>query len=421
MNIVFVFRIVHALFAIITLYFITQYLTPEEQGWYYTFLSFSALIHLFDFGLSMALVHASAIEFVKLKWGNSGLIIGENYRNFKDFISIAFIKYKKLGLIFFIIIFPFGIYYFSQSQTAQNHYWLIPWFIHCSVAALSLLCIPFLSIVEGSGNLKEIYTLKIIQIIIGSTLCCLLIYFNYPLIAPSMILFSLVLTTLLWLIFYRNNNLPVLSDSNNSYKWKENIGSFKNKVGITFLGSYLFAQIYTPILFYFENPELAGQFSLSLAIANMIGLISSSWIAANIPKMTTAVAKNELNIFKNIFKKSFYTSSAFLFFSIIIIISLYTLFNDYEISTRLLSFYNFTGILLVIFMNHIINTIVIYLRCFKEEPLAIQHFICSIITFLLGVYFLVNYSITGLIIVILMMQIFVIIPISIIRLKKFSK
>mgnify|MGYP001316060534 CR=1 FL=1 len=64
MNIVFVFRIVHALFAIITLYFITQYLTPQEQGWYYTFLSFSALIHLFDFGLSMALVHASAIEFV---------------------------------------------------------------------------------------------------------------------------------------------------------------------------------------------------------------------------------------------------------------------------------------------------------------------------------------------------------------------
>ena len=156
-------------------------------------------------------------------------------------------------------------------------------------------------------------------------------------------------------------------------------------------------------------------------MSRSIGLISSSWIAANIPKMTTAVAKNELNIFKNIFKKSFYTSSAFLFFSIIIIISLYTLFNDYEISTRLLSFYNFTGILLVIFMNHITNTIVIYLRCFKEEPLAIQHFICSIITFLLGVYFLVNYSITGLIIVILMMQIFVIIPISIIRLKKFSK
>ena len=46
MNIVFIFRIVHALFAIITLYFITQYLTPQEQGWYYTFLSFSALIHL---------------------------------------------------------------------------------------------------------------------------------------------------------------------------------------------------------------------------------------------------------------------------------------------------------------------------------------------------------------------------------------
>ena len=88
MNIVFLFRIIHALLALITLYFITQYLTPQEQGWYYTFLSFSALIYLFDFGLSTALVHESAIEFAKLKWGAKGLIIGKNAKRFEDFINI---------------------------------------------------------------------------------------------------------------------------------------------------------------------------------------------------------------------------------------------------------------------------------------------------------------------------------------------
>lgn len=420
MNIAFLYRITHALLALITLYFITQYLTLEEQGWYYTFLSFSALIYLFDFGLSIALVHVSSIEFAKFKWGANGSIVGKNSKKYQEFINIAFTKYLKIGVLYFIIIFPFGLIYFNDSETAKNYFWHIPWIIHVILSVLSLLCLPYLSIIEGSGNIKEIYNLKIIQILIGSTFCCLLIYLNYPLLAPSMILLSMFVVTFLWLLFYRKNNLPKIKNNFNHYSWEKNINSFKNKVGITFLGSYLFIQIYTPVLFYFEDPVTAGKFGLSLAIGNMIGLISGSWFVTNIPSMTKYIAKKNYNDFNILFKKSFYQSTLFLLFSILFICSLYFIFYENKIFDRLLGFYSFVGILLYIFITHLINSIVIYIRCSKQEPLAIPHFLCSIITFVFGFYFLINYSITGLILSILVTQLLITVPVSLIGWNKFK-
>jgi len=420
MNIVFAFRVIHAFFALVILYFISQYLSPVQQGWYYTFLSFSALIYLFDFGLSTALVHISAIEFAKSKWGMNGAIIGGDTKRFEDFINIAFHKYIKLAFFYFFIIFPFGILYFNLSQSSQDIFWFIPWIIHIISAALSLICFPFINIIEGTGNIKEIYKLKIIQVSLGTILCCIFIYFNNPLIAVSMILLSLFLTTILWLLIYRKNNLTSVLKIKGKFNWKENVDPFKNKIGLTFLGSYLFTQIYTPILFYYEDPSLAGKFGLSLAIANMVGIISSSWITINIPKMTKAVAEKEFKFFKRLFMKSFLKSVVFLILSLITLIVFYLFFEKYEITNRLLDFYSFIGLLVIILIMHIINSIVIYLRCFKKEPLVIIHFVCSVVTLFIGILFIPHYSVNGLISIILIIQILIALPISIIRLKKFS-
>ena len=420
MNIVFLYRICHALLAIVTLYFITHYLTPDEQGWYYTFLSFSALIYLFDFGLSIALVHVSAIEFVRLKWGSEGLILGSKSNKFQEFINASFVKYLKKGILYFIIIFPFGILYFNDNEAAKNYFWYLPWIVHAILSALSLICLPYLSIIEGSGNIKEIYAVKTVQIFAGCILCCLLIYLNYPLYAASMLLLSVVIITIFWMIYYRKNNLPEKINFVSNYTWKDDTKLFKNKVGITFLSSYLFVQIYTPILFYFEDPVAAGQFGLSLAVGNMIGLISSSWFITNIPSMTKFVAEGDHSKFKILFRKAFYQSSFFLIFSVTLISFLYYLFIHQEIFNRILGFYNFLGILIFIIITHLINSIVIYIRCFKKEPLAIQHFICSILTLITGTYSLIYYSVTGLIIAILVTQIFITVPVTLIGWRKYK-
>ena len=152
----------------------------------------------------------------------------------------------------------------------------------------------------------------------------------------------------------------------------------------------------------------------------MVGLISSSWFVTNIPSMTKYIANNNYTDFNILFKKSFYQSTLFLLFSILFICSLYFIFHENKIFDRILGFYNFIGILLYIFITHLINSIVIYIRCSKQEPLAIPHLLCSIITFAFGIYFLINYSILGLIASILVTQFFITLPVSLIGWNKYK-
>jgi hypothetical protein len=52
-------------------------------------------------------------------------------------------------------------------------------------------------------------------------------------------------------------------------------------------------QIYTPILFHYQSANVAGQMGLSLAIANMLGLLAQSWIALRVPTMAMTVGHKD--------------------------------------------------------------------------------------------------------------------------------
>jgi hypothetical protein len=60
----------------VTVIVIASALTPEQQGWYYTFGSLAALYSVFEMGLAVALVQISAHFFVDLQWDVRGQVIG---------------------------------------------------------------------------------------------------------------------------------------------------------------------------------------------------------------------------------------------------------------------------------------------------------------------------------------------------------
>ena len=58
-----------ALAGVITLAFVAHFLSPVEQGYFYTLASIAALHMALDMGLSAVSVQFSAREFVELSWG----------------------------------------------------------------------------------------------------------------------------------------------------------------------------------------------------------------------------------------------------------------------------------------------------------------------------------------------------------------
>ena len=100
-------RLWQAISGSLTLIFIVQYLSLNEQGWYYGYLSLSAIYALFEMGLSSILVNISAKYFRDLSWGHKGVIVGLGREYFSDFINKSIIVYIKMAVVFFIFILIF--------------------------------------------------------------------------------------------------------------------------------------------------------------------------------------------------------------------------------------------------------------------------------------------------------------------------
>ena len=66
---VFAQRAWQALAGVITLAFVAHFLSPVEQGYFYTLASIAALYMALDMGLSTVLVQFAAREFIGLSWG----------------------------------------------------------------------------------------------------------------------------------------------------------------------------------------------------------------------------------------------------------------------------------------------------------------------------------------------------------------
>lgn len=74
LSIIFIQRSLQGLTGLITAVCLALFLSHEEQGWYYTFLSLASIFSLFEMGLSNILIKESARIFSELKWFPQGKI-----------------------------------------------------------------------------------------------------------------------------------------------------------------------------------------------------------------------------------------------------------------------------------------------------------------------------------------------------------
>ena len=174
------------------------------------------------------------------------------------------------------------------------------------------------------------------------------------------------------------------------------------------------------MLFYFDSPVKAGQMGLSLAILNMLALLSHSWITNKIPSMTKAATEKNWILFDSLYIKAYISSNIFFICSSILLIILYNYINYFNIQDRILSFNDFIILIIIVFLNHQINCLVANLRSHKREPLLWILFSGSLITMLLGFFIIKYYSIGLLVLIILFVQFFYMIPMSYFKWKEIN-
>lgn len=414
---IFTQRLLQGLYGLITIAMLTKFMDSSEQGWYYSLVSLSSFFTVFDLGLSVVLVQIASHYFSLNRWGEKGVVHGEGRDLFLTLLNKVSKFYFFLAFLFSFFLIPIGFFIFSHKSanaSFANLSWQLPWIFLVLATSLNILLLPFFSILEGTGSIKEVYIVRIIQVSLASFLCWLVISMGGVLwaatIAPA-VAFSV---SLIWIV-KKKPGLIFFSRTLKSidFAWSKDIWPLQWRVGLTWLSGYLITQIYTPILFYFSGPVVAGQMGLSLTIANMLALLSQSWIASRIPIMGKAVAKRDWISFDRIFRRDFTISILVYFCGAFFLCVLHSFFIEPAYVDRILPFSSFLGLLLVVFINHINSLLATHLRSFKQEPLVWISFFGAILTVPTALIAAAYFSVEGVVLAILFVQLTLTLPISV--------
>lgn len=418
-------RLWQAAAGLVTMLFIAHFLTPIQQGWYYSFLSLASLYTLFDLGLSVVLMQISSHLFVGMKWLPGGSTEGGDPHPLWVLIGRSIRLYLLLALFFSLILVPAGwLFFWAKSGVTALPFgdWLAPWVMLIFVTALSLLVMPYFSLIEGSGQVREIYAIRLAQGVLGSLTCWFVLAAGGGLWATVMAPGMSMAVAMFWLLKTKPTLLQTsLRISGRELAWQREVWPLQWRIGLRWICGYLLTQIFTPILFSAQGAVEAGQMGLSLTIANTLGLLAHSWIAQRVPAMARSAAMRDWESLDRLFNRNFLMSLVAFLGGAIILCTIHTLLRTTPYSGRLLSFWPFIGLFGVTFIGHINGALASHLRSFRREAFVWVSVVGATITVPAAIWVAGNYGAGGVVLVMFSVQFLLILPLTLILWQKYNR
>lgn len=360
---------------IVTMLLVVRYLTPDEQGYYYTFASLLAMQILFELGLSVVVMQFASHEMAHLSWSVADTLEGDTSAKsrLRSLILLVTKWYGVIAILLVVVILPIGWVFFSLNHPQSTVNWQMPWIWLVFAAAINIFSMPFLSLLEGCGRVTEVARLRMKQSMIGSLLAWLVLIGGGGLLALPAMNMGLALTALIWL--WRTKTTFLLSllaqkVSAGSVKWKTEIWPFQWRIALSWLSGYFIFQLFTPVLFAYRGAVEAGQMGMSISIANALMGIAIAWMNTKAPGFGALVAKKDYSNLDRVFVLTLSRSLA-----VMVIIGGGLCVMNYIAHAELIQFANrildplpFLLLILATILAYVTYGQATYLRAHKEEP-----------------------------------------------------
>ncbi len=401
---------------LITALFVVRFLSADQQGWYFTFMSLAALYSIFEMGLSLVIVQIVAKLSLDIHWGKDGEILGENRTQLIAILQLGLRVYFVLAMMFSVCCLLVGWWIFADTPSAStdNISWQLPWLGLIILTALSMVLLFFWAILEGAGQLLAVYRLRFYLAIGSSIFCWIILSAGGFLWATLAIPFMSVVIGIGWMYRRQKTILKIarLNESTALHQWSQMVWPLQWRVGIYWISIFFMSQLATPILFLSQGAMVAGQMGLSLTFAHMIGVIAQAWIARGVPDMTQAVARHDWIRLDAIFYQNFWYSLITFCAGIISVVILYWVAMDSGYAERLLPWQYMGGLMIFVLFYHIHNAWAAQLRSFHKEPFG-NIFLVGAVLIVLGSVLLVDrFSVAGIILTMIAVQACFIFPAS---------
>lgn len=360
----------------LTWFFITRWLRPEEQGFYYTFGSVNALNLFLELGLALVLVQFASHEKARLEWADGGTLTGseEALDRLSSVLRIALKWYGVAAALVILVVLPAGIFFFSRKPSSVV--WLQPWIFLTFTSAADLLILPLLAVLEGCGKIWHIASLRLCQSIAGNAGLWLTLRLHGGLFASPVYESLYVLCAVVWLASQYGAFFKMLfrrNVTNVTFSWSKEVWPFQWRIALSWIGGYFVSQIMNPVLFIARGPVVAGQMGMSLSICSALVGVSFSWMSTKASPFGVLVAKRSWAKLDELFFRTVRQSLSVLVVCIVVVFTgVVGLHHLYPLlAQRILSPIPFGLLLLASLTSHLVYCEALYLRSHKTEPFLV--------------------------------------------------
>lgn len=367
----------------VTALLIPSFLSPSQQGYFYTFYSVLAMQLFFELGLNHVLTQLTSHAAAHLRRDSESSLSGET-RWIHAVVSLLSLSAKwnaVMASLFLIALLGGGSLFFSSKGSLPASQWLFVWMALCASTALNLAMSARLAICEGLGEVGQVARLRLQQSMVGYVLLWILLLSGQGLWGAVAVPVVSVVGTAWWL--YRHpllrgplQNWPTSNKEQaaGSYSYTKDVFPLQWRIALSWASGYFIFNFLTPVVFAVQGEVAAGQLGLALTIFNAIMTLGYSWISATIPTFSAHIARGERKKLNDLFDQQALRSIVATALCVAVFIWLIQLAGHFfpRIPDRLPS----VSVLLLLSAVTIVRSIVLamaaYMRAHKEEPLLAQ-------------------------------------------------
>ena len=388
-------RICSILGSVGTVLLIVHFLSPVEQGYYYTLLSLVNLQVIFELGFSVVILQLAAHECIHLRIRKDGGIEGSEIAHAR--LASVFQKtvrwYLGAAILMFLILPVIGMFFFSgRANHSAEIAWQAPWATTVVFCVVLFFLNPLSSFVEGCGEVRQVAGMRLGQAVGGMAAAWITLILHRGLYAPAMVIgaYIVVASGFLWKRHRMLLGLLRCGSGTAAVSWRIEVWSFQWKIGVSSLCSYFTIQVFIPALFLLRGPTEAGKMGMSISIAGYLWTVVLAWMSTKATPFGQMIARGEFDRLDRSFFRTLWQAVAVLGALVIACMSGVLAIQHVlpKVAARMVPPPLFALLLLTALSTFVVQSEAVYLRARKREPFLIQSLGVAAVT-LLGVAVLV--------------------------------
>lgn len=386
---------------LVTILLVAAVFSPELQGYYYTFSSVLALQVFAELGLGTVITYYASHEWAKLGLDDHGRVVGDAdaLSRLKSLAQFALKWYIAAGVAMAVVLAGGGLVFFAAAGD-QVFPWKGPWVVLCLVTGLALCMMPVWALLEGCNQVSSVYTYRFVQSVALSFGAWAAIYWDAELwvasisgIAGLIVAGSLIGRrhgTLLRTILLVKPTGPGL-------QWRTDMLPMQWRIALSWISGYFVFSLFTPVLFHYHGPVVAGQMGMTLALVNALIAVALSWVTPKAPRFGLLIAQGKYTELDRLFWRLTAIVLAVTAVGALAIWALVFVLNHihHPFANRLLTPASTGYLLLATIIVAVSAPMATYLRAHKKEPLLPLSLVSGLLTGIAVVVLGKHYSAEG--------------------------